>query len=258
MEDLQKAGGLTTVLREIRDLLHLDAPTCTGRTLGENMDGAPADWDQTVVRRRDDPVYEEGGIAVLRGNLCPGSAIIKQSGANPDLMTHTGRAVVFDSLEDMAERVDDPNLEVTADDVLVLRNAGPKGAPGMPESGYIPIPKKLARQGVRDMVRISDARMSGTAFGSVVLHVCPEAAVGGPLALVRDGDTITLDVPNRRLDIDVSEGELEQRRAAWSPPPAAQADRGYKRLHLDHVTQADEGCDLDFLTRRPLTAKTPV
>jgi dihydroxy-acid dehydratase len=257
MEDLQKAGGLTTVLRELRDLLHLDAVTCTGKSLGENIDAAPAGWVQEVVRPRADPVYAEGGIAVLRGNLCPGSAIIKQSGASPELMQHTGRAVVFDSLEDMAARIDDPALDVAADDVLVLRNAGPKGAPGMPESGYIPIPKKLASEGVRDMVRISDARMSGTAFGSVVLHVCPEAAIGGPLALVRDGDTITLDVPSRRLDLDVSEEELATRRADWTPPPAP-ADRGYKRLHLDHVTQADEGCDLDFLTRRPFTAKTPV
>jgi dihydroxy-acid dehydratase len=258
MEDLQKAGGLTTVLREIRDLLHLDALTCSGRTLGENMDAMPADWDQKVVRRRADPVYGEGGIAVLRGNLCPGSAIIKQSGANPALMQHTGRAVVFDSVEDMADRLDDPDLDVRADDVLVLRNAGPRGAPGMPESGYIPIPKKLARQGVRDMVRISDARMSGTAFGSVVLHVCPEAAVGGPLALVRDGDRITLDLANRRLDVDATEAELERRRAAWTPPSTDWTQRGYPLLHMRHVQQADEGCDLDFLALRPFTAKTPV
>jgi len=257
MEDLQKAGGLVTVLREIRDLLHLDALTCTGRTLGEEIDDAPAGWQQDVVRRRTDPVFEEGGIAVLRGNLCPGSAIIKQSGASPALMKHAGRAVVFDSLDDLTERIDDEALDVTADDVLVLRNAGPKGAPGMPESGYIPIPKKLAREGVRDMVRISDARMSGTAGGTVVLHVCPEAAVGGPLALVRDGDRIILDVPARRLDLEVSADELDRRRATWVPPETARAERGYKRLHLDHVTQADEGCDLDFLARRPFTAKTP-
>jgi dihydroxy-acid dehydratase len=258
MEDLHKAGGLTTVLRELRDLLHLDAPTCTGQTLGENMDAAPADWDQKVVRRRADPVYAEGGIAVLCGNLCPGSAIIKQSGADKALMTHSGRAVVFDSAEDMADRIDDPALDVAADDVLVLRNAGPKGAPGMPEAGYIPIPKKLAQQGVRDMVRISDARMSGTAFGSVVLHVCPEAAIGGPLALVRDGDRITLDVSARRLDVDVSDEELEARRAEWIAPEVAWAERGYPRLHMDHVQQADEGCDLDFMTRRPFVAKTPI
>ncbi len=258
MEDLQKAGGLVTVLREMRDLLHLDAPTCTGKTLGEDIDDAPAGWAQDVVRPCTDPVYAEGGIAVLRGNLCPGSAIIKQSGARPELMRHSGRAVVFDSLEDMAARIDDDDLDVTADDVLVLRNAGPKGAPGMPESGYIPIPKKLAREGVRDMVRISDARMSGTAAGTVVLHVCPEAAIGGPLALVRDGDTITLDVPARRLELEVPGDELTRRRAAGSPPDTARAERGYKRLHLDHVTQADEGCDLDFLTQRPFTEKTPI
>ncbi|UCH73530.1 MAG: dihydroxy-acid dehydratase [Rhodospirillales bacterium] len=258
MEDLHKAGGLTTVLRELGELLHLDALTCSGKTLGENVADAPAGWAQDVVRPRTDPVYAEGGIAVLRGNLCPGSAIIKQSGASPELMRHSGRAVVFDSLEDLTARIDDPDLDVTADDVLVLRNAGPKGAPGMPESGYIPIPKKLAQQGVRDMVRISDARMSGTAFGSVVLHVCPEAAVGGPLALVRDGDTITLDVPARKLALEVPEDELAKRRAAWSPPETARAERGYKRLHLDQVSQADEGCDLDFLTQRPFTAKTPV
>ncbi len=258
MEDLQKAGGLVTVLREIRDLLHADALTCTGKTLGEDIAAAPAGWAQEVVRPRADPVYGEGGIAVLRGNLCPGSAIIKQSGASAALLRHSGRAVVFDSLEDLAARIDDPDLDVNPDDVLVLRNAGPKGAPGMPEAGYIPIPKKLAQQGVRDMVRISDARMSGTAFGTVVLHVCPEAAIGGPLALIRDGDTITLDVPARRLDLEVSEDELAARRAAWTPPGTARAERGYKRLHLDHVTQADEGCDLDFLARRPFTAKTPV
>jgi len=258
MEDLQKAGGLTTVLREIRDLLHLDALTCTGTTLGETIDAMPADWDQKVVRRRADPVYREGGIAVLRGNLCPGSAIIKQSGAKSELMRHSGRAVVFDSLEDMANRIDHPDLDVRADDVLVLRNAGPKGAPGMPESGYIPIPKKLAQQGVRDMVRISDARMSGTAFGSVVLHVCPEAAVGGPLALVRDGDRITLDVPNRRLEVDLSDAELERRRAEWTPRVPDWTGRGYPRLHMEHVQQADEGCDLDFLAQRPFTAKTPL
>lgn len=259
MEDLHKAGGLTTILRELRDLLHLDAPTCTGHTLGENIDAAPADWDQKVVRRRADPVYKEGGIAVLRGNLCPGgSAIIKQSGADAALMTHTGRAVVFDSLEDMANRIDDPDLDVKPDDVLVLRNAGPRGAPGMPEAGYIPIPRKLAQQGVRDMVRISDARMSGTAFGSVVLHVCPEAALGGPLALVRDGDMITLDVPARRLDLDLSDEELAKRRAEWVAPTVAWAERGYPRLHMEHVQQADEGCDLDFMTLRPFTAKTPI
>jgi dihydroxy-acid dehydratase len=257
MEDLHKAGGLAPVLRELRDLLHLDALTVTGGSLGASIDAAPADWGQDVVRPRADPIHAEGGLAVLRGNLCPNGAIIKQSGATPELMRHAGRAVVFDSLDDMARRVDDPGLEVAADDVLVLRNAGPKGAPGMPEAGYIPIPRRLARAGVRDMVRISDARMSGTAFGTVVLHACPEAAVGGPLALVRDGDRIALDVPERRLMLMVEEAELDRRRAQWSPP-AAPADRGYWRLHLEHVQQADEGCDLDFLARRPFVASAPV
>ena len=257
LEDLHKAGGLTPVLREIEDLLHLDALTATGATLGENMTAAPPDWDQKVVRPRGNPVYAEGGIAVLHGNLCPDGAIIKQSGATETLMRHRGRALVFDSLEDMAARIDDPALEVTADSVLVLRNTGPKGAPGMPEAGYIPVPRKLAQAGVRDMVRISDARMSGTAFGSVILHVSPEAAIGGPLALVRDGDEIELDVPARRLVLRVEETELARRRAEWSAPEAA-AQRGYWRLHLDHVQQADEGCDLDFLTQRPFVAKAPV
>lgn len=258
MEDLHKAGGLVAILREIRDLLHLDALTCDGRSLGEIIDDSSEPWDRETVRPRDNPVHGEGGIAVLRGNLCPGSAIIKQSGADERLMTHTGRAVVFESLEDMAARIDDPALDVMPDDVLVLRNAGPKGAPGMPEAGYIPIPKKLAGQGVRDMVRISDARMSGTAYGSVVLHVCPEAAVGGPLALVRDGDRISLDVPARKLDLLVPDSELEKRRAEWSAPDSIQAERGYLRLHLEQVQQADEGCDLNFLAKRPFTARTPI
>jgi dihydroxy-acid dehydratase len=256
MEDLQRAGGLVTVLRELKPLLHLDCLTVTGRTLGEDIETARPSWPQQVVRPIDDPIHEQGGLAVLRGNLAPGGAIIKQSGASAELMAHTGRAVVFDSLADLAARIDDPDLEVTADDVLVLCNAGPRGAPGMPEAGYIPIPRKLARQGVRDMVRISDARMSGTAFGTVVLHVCPESALGGPLALVRTGDEIRLDVPNRRLDLLVDEVELGRRKAlAPAQEPAA---RGYDRLHVEHVLQADEGCDLDFLTQRPFTGTTPV
>ena len=257
MEDLHKAGGLTPVLRELKDLLHLDALTATGRTLGENIAAAPPDWDQKVVRPRAKPIYAEGGIAVLHGNLCPGGAIVKQSGADPKLMRHKGRAVVFDSLDDMAARIDDPDLPVTPESVLVLRNAGPKGAPGMPEAGYIPVPRKLAQAGVRDMVRISDARMSGTAFGTVILHATPEAAIGGPLGLVRDGDEIELDVPARRLVLHVDDAELAHRREHWTPPQMP-ADRGYWRLHLDHVQQAGEGCDLDFLPRRPFTAKTPV
>ena len=258
MEDLHKAGGLAPILRELRPLLNLDCLTVTGRTLGEELDGAPAPWDQDVVRPFGQPLTAEGGIAVLRGNLAPDSAIIKQSAASPELMTHEGRAVVFDSLEDLAARIDDPDLDVAPEDVLVLRNAGPKGAPGMPESGYIPIPRKLAQAGVKDMVRLSDARMSGTAFGAIVLHCCPEAAVGGPLGLVRNGDRIRLDVPGRRLDMLVEDDEIARRRAAWSPPPPHPgSERGYLRLYLGHVEQADAGCDLDFLKPPEMSATTP-
>jgi dihydroxy-acid dehydratase len=209
------------------------------------------------VRPFSNPIFREGGIAVLRGNLAPGGAIVKQSAATPALMRHEGRAVVFDSLEDLAARVDAPDLDVSPDDVLVLRNAGPKGAPGMPEAGYLPIPKKLAQRGVKDMVRISDARMSGTAFGSIVLHVTPEAAVGGPLALVQTGDRIRLDVARRALELLVPDATLEARRRAWKPPAARAGDeRGYRRLFLETVQQADRGCDFDFLTR-PVTARVP-
>jgi dihydroxy-acid dehydratase len=247
MEDLYKAGGATAILRELKPLLDLDALTVTGKTLGENIAAAPAPFPQQVVRTARDPVFKEGGIAFLRGNLAPGGAIIKQSAMDPKLARHEGRAVVFESLEDLASRIDDPQLDVAAGDVLVLQNAGPKGAPGMPEAGYIPIPKKLAREGVKDMVRISDARMSGTAFGSVVLHVTPESAAGGPLALVRNGDRIRLDVPARELELKVSEAELLKRRKAWrAPEPRAEDGRGYRRLFLTSVTQADRGCDFDF------------
>ncbi|MCB1719169.1 MAG: dihydroxy-acid dehydratase, partial [Candidatus Competibacteraceae bacterium] len=233
MEDLQNAGGLPVLLRELRPLLHLDCLTVTGKTLGENLEAMPEPWPQEVIKPLAKPLYPEGGIAVLRGNLAPGGAIIKQSAATERLLNHTARAVVFDSLADLAARIDDPELDVTADDILVLRNAGPKGAPGMPESGYIPIPKKLARQGVKDMLRLSDARMSGTAFGSIVLHVTPEAAIGGPLALVKNGDLIHLDVARRQLDLLVDDAELARRQAAWTPPPAhAGSDRGYKKLYL--------------------------
>ena len=249
MEDLHRAGGAAPILRELRGLLDTGTLTVTGRTLGEEIDDHHPEPGQTVVRPLTDPIYPEGGIAVLRGTLAPDTAIIKQSAAAPELLAHEGRAVVFEGLEDMADRLDDPDLDVGADDVLVLRNAGPKGAPGMPEAGYIPIPRKLAAAGVRDMVRISDARMSGTAFGTVVLHCCPEAAVGGPLALVRTGDRIRLDVPGRRLDLLVDPQELERRRAGWSPPDHPGSGRGYLRLHLETVTQADRGCDFAFLTK---------
>jgi dihydroxy-acid dehydratase len=258
MEDLQNAGGVTTILRELRPLLNLDCMTVSGRTLGENIDDASPSWPQKVVRPMKDPIFESGGIAVLRGNLAPGGAIVKQSAASEDLMTHTGRAVVFTSLEDLANRIDDPDLDVKADDVLVLQNSGPKGAPGMPESGYIPIPKKLAAQGVKDMLRMSDARMSGTAFGSIVLHITPESADGGPLALVQDGDQIMLDAPARKLELLVDEDELARRRAAWTPPIAHEgAERGYLKLYLDTVNQADEGVDFDFLAKAPDGRVTP-
>ena len=257
MEDLEKAGGVVTILRELRPLLKTRALTITGKTLGQNIDAAPPGWRQNVVRPFKHPIFKNGGIAVLRGNLAPGGAIVKQSAATPKLMQHEGRAVVFDSLEDMAARIDAPGLDVTPDDILVLRNAGPKGAPGMPEAGYIPIPKKLARKGVKDMVRISDARMSGTAFGSIVLHITPESAVGGPLALVKSGDRIRLDVAKRRLDLLVSDAELAARRKQWKARKARAGDeRGYRKLFLDTVQQADRGCDFEFLTR-PITARIP-
>ena len=248
MEDLWKAGGLTTILREIEDLLDLDCPTVSGKTLGENLAAMAPGWQQDVVRPRGNPLFSKGSMAVLRGNLAPNGAVLKQSAADQGLLVHEGRAVVFENLEDLAERIDSAALDVTADDVLVLRNIGPKGAPGMPEAGYIPIPKKLASQGVKDMVRISDGRMSGTAFGTIILHVSPEAADGGPLALVQTGDRIRLDTPNRSLTLLVDDTEMTARRAAWTPPPAHKGSgRGYLKLYLDTVTQAEDGADFDFL-----------
>lgn len=257
MEDLHRAGGLVTVLREIRHLLHEDCLTVTGRTLGENIDAAPGGWPQDVVRPISDPIYAKGAIRVLRGNLAPNGAIIKQSAATPALLQHTGRAVVFESLQDLERRIDSPDLDVTPSDVLVLRNAGPKGAPGMPEAGYLPIPRKLAQAGVKDMVRLSDARMSGTAFGTIVLHACPEAAVGGPIALVQNGDLIRLDVANGRLDVLIDDSELARRRAAWRPPVHENQERGYLKLYLEQVLQADEGCDFAFLRPSAMTSSAP-
>jgi dihydroxy-acid dehydratase len=257
MEDLDRAGGLAVILREIKHQLHLDAMTVTGRTLGEELAQAPAAWPQQVVRTFNDPVFAGGSIAVLRGNLAPGGAIIKQAAMDPRLLKHEGRAVVFESLADLADRVDDPNLDVMADDILVLKNAGPQGGPGMPEAGYLPIPKKLAAQGVKDMVRISDARMSGTAFGAIVLHVTPESALGGNLALVCTGDRIQLDVAARSLMLLVSDAELEARRAKWVAPAIRSTDtRGYRKLYMDQITQADEGCDFQFL-KPPITTQAP-
>ena len=250
MEHFHQAGGMPRLLREIAPHLDLDAPTVDGRTLADVVADAEDVAGQTVIRPLAAPLKPMGAVAVLRGNLAPRSAIIKHAAASERLMRHTGRAVVFDSLEDLAQRVDSEDLDVAADDVLVLRNAGPKGAPGMPEAGYLPIPRKLARQGVTDMVRISDARMSGTAFGTVVLHVSPEAADGGPLAIVRTGDRIALDVPARRLDLLIEPDEMAARMAAVQAALAARPrpSRGFAKLYDDHVTQADDGADLDFLS----------
>jgi dihydroxy-acid dehydratase len=244
MEDLFEAGGVPAVLRELAPLLHLDCLTVTGRTLGENLAHARV-ARRDVIRPLHEPLSPEGGTAVLRGNLCPSGAVIKQSAASPHLLRHRGRAVVFQNQEDLEARIDRPDLDVRPDDVLVLRNAGPRGGPGMPEWGSIAMPRKLLDAGVRDMVRLSDARMSGTAGGTVVLHVCPEAAVGGPLALVRDGDLIELDVPQRTLTLLIAEEEMTRRRAEWQAP-LPKFTRGYGKLFLDHVLQADEGVDFDF------------
>jgi len=254
MEDFHHAGGMLTLLRELKPLLRLDALTVTGRTLGEEIERAGAGFAQDVVRPLSKPIYPQGGIAVLEGNLAPGGAIIKQSAASPALMEHEGRAVVFENAEDLGTRLDDPALDVKADDVLVLKRIGPKGAPGMPEAGYLPIPKKLARAGVKDMVRISDGRMSGTAAGTIVLHVTPESAIGGPLAYVRSGDRIRLSVARRELTLLVPAEELA-RRAAQNPITQPTAERGYRKLFLESVTQADKGVDFDFL-RAPATRAT--
>jgi len=249
MEDMFYAGGIPAVMREIRDLLHLDALTVTGKTIGENVADAVI-HNCKVIRRRSEPLYPEGGTVILRGNLAPDGAVIKQTAASRNLLVHRGQAVVFEDREDLIERIDDPRLEVDPSSILVLKNAGPKGGPGMPEWGQLPIPKKLLSEGVQDMVRISDARMSGTSFGTVVLHVAPESAAGGPLALVRNGDTIELNVPENRLELHVSEEELARRRAEWTPPDP-HYHRGYGKLFVDHVLQADKGCDFDFLRGSP-------
>jgi dihydroxy-acid dehydratase len=247
MEDFYYAGGLRALLAEIGDLLHLDRITANGKSLGENLEGASIS-NEDVIRPRTKPLSDEGGFAVLHGNLAPRGAVIKHLAADPSLMQHTGPAVVFSDYEDLQRRINDPTVEITADSVLVLQHAGPEGGPGMPEWGMMPIPDRLLQQGVRDMVRISDARMSGTSYGACVLHVTPESFVGGPLAFVQDGDLITLDVANRRLDLDVSDAELDRRRENWSPPEPM-FDRGYGSLYVENVTQADEGCDFEFLAR---------
>lgn len=250
MEDFYYAGGLPALLSRLAEVpgaLHLGRPTVSGRTLGEDIAGARV-WNDEVIRPLDRALSAEAGLAVLRGNLAPGGAVIKHLAADPRLLAHTGPAVVFDSYREMQARINDPSLGVTADSVLVLRGSGPVGGPGMPEHGMLPIPDRLLAQGVRDMVRVSDARMSGTSYGACVLHVAPESHVGGPLALVESGDRVTLDVAARELRLEVGDAELARRRAAWSPPAPA-FERGYGVLYSEHVTQADQGCDFGFLSR---------
>ena len=249
VEQLFHAGGVPAVMKELESLLHVEAVTVTGRTVQENI-GSARVLDRNVIATVEAPFQPAGAIAVLRGSLAPQGAIIKQSAATKELLKHRGLAVVFDDVYDLAARIDDPDLKVDASSVLVLRNAGPKGGPGMPEWGQLPIPQKLLKQGVSDMVRLSDARMSGTSFGAVVLHVAPESAVGGPLGVVRDGDPILLDVEARRLDLEIPTRELEERLARYQPRPPVYR-RGYGAMYLEHVMQADQGCDFDFLRRIP-------
>ena len=246
MEELFEAGGIPAVMKELEPLLDPSPLTVTGRTVGELLGTFRKTRLRDVIAPLEQPLGAEGGTVVLRGNLCPDGAVCKQAAASPELMSHRGQAVVFTSIADLRERIDDPDLPVTKDSVLVLQNAGPVGAPGMPEVGFMPIPKKLLEQGVRDMVRISDARMSGTSYGTIVLHVAPESAVGGPLALVQNGDWISLDVPHRTLTLELPDAALAQRRAAWRPAPR-QFERGYRMLYQQHVTQAPQGVDFDFL-----------
>lgn len=251
MEDFFAAGGLGAVLREIKHLLNLDCLTVAGETLGERLARDDGGWvDREVINAFDDPVEPEGGLVALFGSLAPEGAILKRSAADRTLFEKEGRAVVFSSLEDLSNRIDDPDLDVSADDFLVMQNAGPKSGTGMPEAGYLPIPSKLARAGLKDMVRISDARMSGTAFGTIVLHVTPEAAIGGPLGLVRDGDRIKLSVANRSIDLLVDDAQLDRRRGEQKPSLPAPA-RGYQKLYMDTVLQADQGCDFNFLRHKP-------
>jgi L-arabonate dehydrase len=245
MEDFYYAGGLPAVIRELGKLINSEALTVNGKTIGENTAQAQC-FNRDVIRPLAEPLKQDGGLAVLRGNLCPDGAIIKPSAATPQLMKHRGRAVVFETIEEFHARIEDPNLEVDESSVMVLKNCGPRGYPGMPEVGNMPLPAKLLQRGITDLVRISDARMSGTAYGTVVLHVSPESAVGGSLALVQNGDFVELDVAARKLHLDVSDNELDRRRAQWKPPQPP-SERGYYRLYHDHVMQADQGADLDFL-----------
>ena len=247
MEDFYYAGGLRALMVQLAEKLDLSALTVAGKTMGEGIEGATV-YNDDVIRPLSNPVYHEGSLAVLRGNLCPDGAVIKPAACDPKYWVHEGPALVFDSYPEMKKAVDDENLQVTPDTVMVLRNAGPLGGPGFPEWGMLPIPKALIKQGHRDMLRISDARMSGTSYGACVLHVAPESFVGGPLALLKTGDTVRLDLPNRRLDMLVDEAEIERRRAAWTPPEP-KFERGWGYMFSRHVTQADKGCDFDYLER---------
>jgi dihydroxy-acid dehydratase len=246
MEDFYYAGGLPAVIRELGSIIWKDALTVNGKTIGENTQSAE-NYNSDVIRSTSSPYKEKSGIAVLRGNLCPRGAVIKPSAASKHLMKHRGQAIVFENIEELHEKIDDENLPVHESNVMVLKNCGPKGYPGMAEVGNMPLPRKMLKQGVTDMVRISDGRMSGTAYGTCVLHISPEAAVGGNLALVKNGDWIQIDVEKRTLHLEVSDAELLKRRAQWTPPDL-NITRGYQKLYLDHVTQADEGADLDFLS----------
>jgi dihydroxy-acid dehydratase len=245
MEDFYYAGGVPAVVRELADVIHRDAMTVNGKTMGENTADAPC-WNREVIRERANPIREHAGLAVVRGNLAPNGAVIKPSAATPSLLKHRGRAVVFESIEDFKARIDRPDLEIDETSVMVMKGAGPKGYPGMPEVGNMPLPPKLLARGITDLVRISDARMSGTAYGTVVLHVSPESAAGGTLAVVKNGDEIELDIDTRKLELRVSDDELNRRKAAWKPAPDTWTG-GYQRLYIDHVLQADQGADLDFL-----------
>jgi len=248
MSDLYAAGGVGAVLRELKPLLHLDCMTVAGITLGERLASEPSWVDRAVVRPLSQPLSDQGGLVALFGSLAPNGAILKRSAADPKLFEREGRAIVFSNLDDLSARIDDPNLDVTADDFLVLQNAGPKSGYAMPEAGYLPIPSKLARAGVKDMVRMSDARMSGTAYGTIVLHISPESAAGGPLALVRNGDRIRISVKQRSIDLLVPPEDLQKRKAAWKPP-VEMPKRGYAQLYMQHVLQAEDGCDFDFLRK---------
>jgi dihydroxy-acid dehydratase len=256
MEDFYYAGGLRAMLWQLRDLLDLSAKTVNGRTLGENIEGAKV-WNADVILPRDKPLKPSGGIVMLRGSLAPDGAVIKTSAATPALMKHTGRAVVFEDYNDMAARIDRDDLDVDANCVLVLKNAGPLGGPGFPEWGMLPMPKKLVRQGVKDMVRLSDGRMSGTSYGTCILHVAPEAYVGGPLALVQNGDPIELDVQKKLLNLQIPDTEMARRKAAWKRPPL-KYERSYGAIFSRHVKQANEGCDFDFLEGTAPTAEPEI